>query len=89
MQVLPEVGEARQEAEGCGRCCFDAFARMHNYLKGGQGRNVTPAEARAAVVHDMLLDKNQWKETLWDKRRPDGTGRELDVEPRHSAAGRA
>ncbi len=78
MQVSPEVGEARQEAEGGGRCCFDVFARMHNYLKGGQGRNVTPAEARAAVVHDMLLAKNQWMETLWDKRRPDGTGRMVE-----------
>ena len=77
MYVPPKIEAEKQTAAGGGKCCFDAFAQMFNYLRGGKEQHITHVEARSAAVQGMKDSKNHWLEGFWEKLTPDSTGEKL------------
>ncbi len=78
MHVPPRIEAERQGAQGQGKCCFDAFAQMVNFLKEGKEQTITHVETRTAAVQGMLDPGNKWLEGFWDKLTPDGSGDKLE-----------
>ena len=76
MYVPAKVEKEKQEAMGGGKCCFDAFAQMYNFLMDGKEQRVTHVEIRSAAVQGMQK-KNGWLEGFWDGLLPDGSGNKL------------